>query len=115
MGQCGKQLAAIKTIQHPGKQHSGFFDLGTSSNTSLSISGGNDAANYRLSYSLAKADGVVPTNADSYLRNTFALSGGLKAGKVTINSTINYLNKIKKLYQQAKVTMQLVERSSGRN
>jgi TonB-dependent SusC/RagA subfamily outer membrane receptor len=37
-----------------------FFDLGTSSNTSLSISGGNDAANYRLSYSLAKADGVVP-------------------------------------------------------
>ena len=73
-----------------------FFDLGTSSSTSLAISGGNDAANYRLSYSLAKADGVVPTNADSYLRNTFALSGGLKAGKVTINSTINYLNKNQK-------------------
>lgn len=38
----------------------------------------------------------MPTNADSYLRNTFALSGGLKAGKVTINSTINYLNKNQK-------------------
>ncbi|MBC7886114.1 MAG: SusC/RagA family TonB-linked outer membrane protein [Saprospiraceae bacterium] len=73
-----------------------FFDLGTASNTSLSISGGNESSNYRLSYSLAKADGVVPTDVDSYLRNTFALSGGLKYGKVSISSTINYLNKDQK-------------------
>ncbi|WAC09631.1 SusC/RagA family TonB-linked outer membrane protein [Dyadobacter pollutisoli] len=73
-----------------------FFDRGYEWNNSIAVSGGTETANYRVSYSNAMADGVVPTNADSYKRNTLSLNGGLKLGKFSVNSNINYVHKHQK-------------------
>lgn len=41
-----------------------FFNKGYEWNNSIAVSGGTENANYRVSYSNATADGVVPTNAE---------------------------------------------------
>ena len=74
-----------------------FFDLGNILNTGISIGSGDERKNYRFSYSFADADGVVPSDADSYKRHTFNFNGGTKVGKFGINSSINYVNKNQKV------------------
>lgn len=54
-----------------------FYDLGTTLNNSLSISGGNEKATFFVSYNNVDADGIIPTDADSYKRNAFTLKGVL--------------------------------------
>ncbi|CAG5002933.1 TonB-dependent receptor P26 [Dyadobacter sp. CECT 9275] len=73
-----------------------FLDRGYEWNSSLAVAGGTETANYRVSYSYADADGVVPTNADSYQRHTVGLNGGLKLKKFHVNSNINYVHKNQK-------------------
>jgi TonB-linked SusC/RagA family outer membrane protein len=73
-----------------------FFELGKAFTTGIAFGAGNDNSNYRFSYSLATADGVVPTDADSYKRNTFGFTGGTKFNKLSVNSSINYVNKNQK-------------------
>jgi len=73
-----------------------FLDRGYEWNNSLAISGGTDVTNYRFAYSYADADGVIPTDADSYKRHTFSLSGGAKLKKVTLSSSINFVHKNQK-------------------
>ncbi|MBP6410727.1 MAG: SusC/RagA family TonB-linked outer membrane protein [Pseudarcicella sp.] len=73
-----------------------FFNRGYELNNSVALSGGTELANFRLSYSNAKADGVVPTNADSYERNTVGLNTGLKIKKFTVNANLNYVSKNQK-------------------
>jgi TonB-linked SusC/RagA family outer membrane protein len=73
-----------------------FLTYGREWTNSLAISGGNDVANYRVSYSQAQADGVVPTNADSYKRNTLGISGGAKLNKFTVSSSLNFVHKKQK-------------------
>jgi len=70
-----------------------FLDHGYEWNNSLAVSGGTDVANYRVSYAYANADGVVPTDADSYKRHTMGINGGLKMNKFSVNSSINYVHK----------------------
>lgn len=73
-----------------------FFDKGYEWNNSIAVSGGTETANYRVAYSNAMANGVVPTNADSYKRNTLSLNGGLKLDKFSVNSNLNYVHKNQK-------------------
>ena len=73
-----------------------FLDRGYEWNSSLAVAGGTDNANYRMSYSYADADGIVPTNADSYKRHTLGLNGSLKIKKFTVTSNINYVGKTQK-------------------
>jgi TonB-linked SusC/RagA family outer membrane protein len=73
-----------------------FLDRGYEWNSSLAVAGGTEMANYRVSYSYADADGVVPTNADSYKRHTVGLNGGLKLGKFSVNSNVTYVRKNQK-------------------
>lgn len=73
-----------------------FFDYGNILNSGISIGAGDEKSNYRFSYAWANADGVVPTNADSYKRHTFGFNGGTKINKFGMNSSINYINKNQK-------------------
>lgn len=73
-----------------------FLDRGYEWNSSLAVAGGTDAANYRISYSYADADGVIPTNADSYQRHTVGVNGGLKLKKFSANANMNYVHKDQK-------------------
>lgn len=74
-----------------------FFDRGYEWNNAFAISGGKDNTTFRLSYAYSDADGVVPTNADSYKRHTFGLNGASKVGKLTVSSGINYVKKDQKV------------------
>jgi len=67
-----------------------FWDLGRSQQHSLSVSGADEKTSYFFSYSYADQDGIYPTDADSYTRNTFSLRGDRKIERVTVSSAINY-------------------------
>ena len=73
-----------------------FLDYGYEWNNSLAVSGGTDIANYRVSYSYASADGVVPTDVDSYTRNTIGINGGIKLNKFSVKSNLNFVHKNQK-------------------
>jgi hypothetical protein len=71
-----------------------FYDTGMELNNSVSLRGGNDNANFYFSYNNVTSDGVLPSAADTYKRNTIALRGQLKAtDRFTVNSSFNYINK----------------------
>lgn len=73
-----------------------FYDTGVGINNSVSISGGNESASFRLSYANAREDGVVPTDADSYNRNTIGLKGELGNDKVSVGASFEFMNKQQK-------------------
>jgi TonB-linked SusC/RagA family outer membrane protein len=71
-----------------------FFTVGHTYDNSISITDGNDKSSYYLSYANVSSDGIMPTNADSYNRNTFSLKGSTKFfEKVTSSGSFNYINK----------------------
>jgi len=70
-----------------------FYDLGTSLNQSVSISGGTDKATYFLSYNNVDADGIVPTDADSYKRNAINFKGSTTFNKFKASTSMNYVRK----------------------
>jgi len=71
-----------------------FYDQGIEVNNSISLRGGNELANFFFSYGNVYSDGVLPSDADSYKRNTISLRGQLKpSDKFTITGSFNYINK----------------------
>lgn len=82
----------LKPYSFQKDQLENFFDIGSSKLNSLSVSGGSGDSTVRLSYSNAQQDGIYPTDADSYERNTIGLSGSTKVKKVTISGNMNYVN-----------------------
>jgi TonB-linked SusC/RagA family outer membrane protein len=82
----------LKPYSFQKDQLENFFDIGSSKLNSLSVSGGGGDSTVRLSYSNLQQDGIYPTDADSYERNTLGLSGSTKVKKVTISGNMNYVN-----------------------
>ena len=69
-----------------------FFDTGWSQNHNVAISGNSrdKSMTYYASYSYAGVNGVIPTDQDSYRRNTIALRGSYQPLKwVKISSAMN--------------------------
>ncbi|MFD0792706.1 SusC/RagA family TonB-linked outer membrane protein [Mucilaginibacter litoreus] len=69
------------------------FDTGTEFNNTVAFSGGNETSTFHFSYGNTTSDGILPTKNDSYLRNVLSLSGSTKYKKLSISSSINYINK----------------------
>lgn len=70
-----------------------FFQTGFSQNHSIAFSGASvdQQVNYYLSYNYLSDDGIIPTKADSYTRNTLDFRGGFKATDwLNITSSISY-------------------------
>jgi TonB-linked SusC/RagA family outer membrane protein len=70
-----------------------FFETGSSYLNTVGISGGTEKSTFYLSYGNATEDGIVPTDADSYKRNTISLRGSTKGNKLNASSTLNYVRK----------------------
>ncbi len=71
-----------------------FFDVGTTFDNSISISNANDKSSYFFSYSNLKSDGIFPTDADSYKRNTLSLRGTAKLdNNFESSGSISYIKK----------------------
>ncbi|MFB0904199.1 MAG: SusC/RagA family TonB-linked outer membrane protein [Nonlabens sp.] len=82
----------IKPYSFQKDQLENFFDTGVSQLNTLSISGGSQDSSVRLSYSNSQQDGIMPTDADQFERNTLGLSGSSKVKNVTISGSLNYVN-----------------------
>jgi len=71
-----------------------FWDVGKTYNSTVSIANGNENSTYYLSYGNIKSDGIMPTDADSYNRNTIALRGSTKlSNKLSASASLNYVAK----------------------
>ncbi len=69
-----------------------FFDIGVSYNHNISLSGISDSEDmtYFMSYSNTSEDGIMPTDADSYQRNTISFKGTYDPVKwLKISSSVN--------------------------
>lgn len=70
-----------------------FFDIGTSWNHNFSFSGvsADKKVTYYLSYANTADDGIMPTDADSYTRNSFGFRGSYEGSDwLKISSSVNY-------------------------
>jgi TonB-linked SusC/RagA family outer membrane protein len=76
-------------VAHPDNVSS-FFNTGQTRDATISVAGGTDHANARLSVSGENVDGIIPNN---FLRRLGGVaSGSLQAGnKLTLNGSINYV------------------------
>ncbi len=84
-----------------------FFQTGFGTTTSLSLSGGNEIASFRLSASNLSSEGVVPNN--EYDRRTVKLAATLNPmDKLTISSSINYTKSEYQRVQQGSNTSGLL-------
>lgn len=82
----------IKPYSFQKDQLENFFDVGSSTQTNVAISGGSGDSTVRLSYSNTNQDGIYPTDADAYERNTLSLTGSTKVNGWTISGNMNYVN-----------------------
>lgn len=70
-----------------------FFDQGSLFTNNVRVSGGGENSNFSLSFSDVNADGVVPTNSDSFKRRTFGINGGASGEKLSFRASLNYVRK----------------------
>ncbi len=70
-----------------------FYDEGLEFNNSISMRGGNENANFYMSYGNVYSDGILPGNVDVYRRNSFSARGQIKSNKFLASASMNYLNK----------------------
>ncbi|PSL47476.1 TonB-linked SusC/RagA family outer membrane protein [Chitinophaga niastensis] len=73
-----------------------YFTTGKEYNNTVSVSGGNETSTFLLSYGNVYSDGVLPTDADSYKRNTFSVRATTKYNKFSASASFNYVNKVAK-------------------
>jgi len=77
-------------VPHPNNVKD-FYETGHNINNGISISGGSENMDYRISYNNAYINGVIP---NTWLkRNNLSLSSSLKVtDKLTVGANVNYAN-----------------------
>jgi len=84
----------IKRYAFQDDQLENFFDNGLALSNSISIAGGTENSTGKISYNNTNVDGIYPTKADSYERNTLSASFETKSEKLTIGAKLNYVSTI---------------------
>jgi outer membrane receptor protein involved in Fe transport len=68
-----------------------FFETGKTLTNSVSMQGGNAQSSYYLSYANVNGDGIMPTDVDSYKRNTISVRGSTAlSNNITSSASLNY-------------------------
>jgi TonB-linked SusC/RagA family outer membrane protein len=70
-----------------------FYDVGTESNNTISLSGGNENNKFYFSYGNVFSDGIIPTKADYLERHSFAVRSSSTYKNFTLNTSMNYINR----------------------
>lgn len=83
-----EDLAASEYAYKPYNSLENFLRQGVTSNQSVSVRGGNDKAQYSVSYTKVEDKGILPGN--SLNKDNFGVGGKVKHGKLTVNGTLNY-------------------------
>jgi TonB-linked SusC/RagA family outer membrane protein len=82
----------LKNYSFQKDQLENFFNNGLSLQNSIAISGGSENSTARISFSNTQQDGIYPTKADAFERNTLGLNASTKVNKTTISGSLNYVN-----------------------
>lgn len=86
----GQQIKPYTALENNIKD---FYTIGHTFTNSVRLSGGGDNSNFSLNYTDVNSDGIVPTDADSYLRKTLGINAGFSGKKLSIKTSINYVKK----------------------
>lgn len=70
-----------------------FYATGLMTTNYVNISGGGDNSDFSIGFTNLVSDGIIPTEADRYVKRTLSFNGGLKSNKFTLRASINYANK----------------------
>ncbi|UWY28689.1 SusC/RagA family TonB-linked outer membrane protein [Flavobacterium sp. TR2] len=70
-----------------------FYNTGILSTQSVNLSGGGDTSDFSLIFSNVNSDGVIPTDADLYKKQSIGFNGGLKGKRLTLRTSLNYIYK----------------------
>lgn len=70
-----------------------FYQTGFEKNNNISLRYGNENVGVVASYGNLSSNGILPNDGDLYSRNTFSLRGYVKANKLTMDMTMNYVRK----------------------
>jgi TonB-linked SusC/RagA family outer membrane protein len=73
-----------------------FFDTGFRYNNSVSYNGATDNSDYFVSFSQLSDNGILPTDADTYDRYTFATRASHTKGNLKLSSNVNYSTSVNK-------------------
>ena len=68
-----------------------FYDVGTSWNNSVAISGGGEKSTFHVSYGNVTQDGMIPTDVDAFKRNNLAFKGSLDSKYLKVTPKIEYI------------------------
>ncbi|RAW01867.1 SusC/RagA family TonB-linked outer membrane protein [Pseudochryseolinea flava] len=89
----GSQL--YKDFSFLDDQLTDFYEVGTMFDNSVSVSSGNADGSFYISYNNVSSDGIVPSDKDSFNKNSFKFGASRKMGKVLeLNASFNYINKV---------------------
>lgn len=86
-----QQLAPFKYMEN---SLTDFYEWGFINDNSISLHGGNDLMGYLVSFTNAKADGIIPGDADVLDRNSFLFKGNGGTEKTKIDFSANYSHKV---------------------
>ncbi|MBS7255393.1 SusC/RagA family TonB-linked outer membrane protein [Flavobacterium branchiicola] len=70
-----------------------FYNTGSLATQSVNLSGGGDTSDFSLVFSNVNSDGVVPSDADLYKKQSLGFNGGLKGKRFTLRTALNYVYK----------------------
>lgn len=70
-----------------------FYQTGFEQNHNISLRYGNENVGVVASYGNLSSNGILPNEGDKYSRNTASLRGYIKANKLTMDMTMNYVRK----------------------
>jgi len=71
-----------------------FYEIGNTITNSISLSKNYESSDFALTFSRVDADGVIPSDQDSFKKNTFGLNAGTKIEKLKIRTSINFTHKL---------------------
>ena len=74
-----------------------FYTIGNTFTNNFRVSGGGENSNFSLGFSDVNSDGIIPTDADSYLRRNLNFAGGMNSAKLDAKVNINYVKKDQKV------------------
>jgi TonB-linked SusC/RagA family outer membrane protein len=83
----------LKPFSFVNDNYRNAFDIGSEFNNTISLSGGNESSAFHLSYGNVTSNGMMPTDNDSYRRNSLSLGGATSYKKFSASAAINYVGK----------------------
>ena len=93
LGDDGISRQQVKPFSFQESRWKDFYEKGWDFSNSIALTGGNEKTTFYASYANVNQDGIVPTDNDSYKRNTITFRASTTGQKLKSSFSLNYINK----------------------